>query len=624
MPLRTPKSGRDFFLGLSTVWRRKWVPISGLCIGAGVGLAMLLLSVPQYRATAQILIGGGLKGNIATEQTVLESPTILGQVARDLNLYQSPYFAKPRLIDRLSVYGRSEIALQERIFNRLEHGLSTHAVAGASIIELSGRFPNPEMAARIVNATVDAYREQKIDEKFQASKQVGDWMGNRLEEIRTAAVQAQDRLKTFQRENSAEYQQQLNAEIAGTQKQVADLSARLNAKNITPTDLEKLSADLDAARQRLAALEDLASSRATAEQNADILREESRSLQASAASGQRLYEQFVLKYQEMMAEHEINLDDVRVISFATIPSTPDVMARLMNMLWLGLVGFAIGLAYVVARIVWARGFTTAHQLESMTGYPVFASIPAATSKLDAVHHHILQDPAAILAESLRTLRISLRLRGEVGRRPRTVAFTSTLPDEGKTSLSVMLATIAAKSGERVCVVDCDLRRPSLHKAFGIGNARGLADYLSDRLSLDEVIHRRDPSGVHLITGKSVPSYSLTLLTSGRMERLVNALREQYDLVILDAPSSLAFADARVLGSMVDQTLYVVNWNRTPRRSVLASLKNYADLGYEPLALVMNKVDLGEYVRDSASAVIYRYGHENSPDAKGHGGGIFAT
>ncbi|HEY8963781.1 MAG TPA: hypothetical protein VIN59_04880, partial [Alphaproteobacteria bacterium] len=133
--------------------------------------------------------------------------------------------------------------------------------------------------------------------------------------------------------------------------------------------------------------------------------------------------------------------------------------------------------------------------------------------------------------------------------------------------------------------------------------------LSDRLPLDEVIYRRDPSGVHMITAKAVPSYSLTLLTSGRMERLMNALREQYDLIILDAPSSLAFADARVIAGMVDQTLYVVEWNHTARRSVLASLKNYADLGYEPLALVMNKVALGEYVRDSAAAVVYRYGHE---------------
>lgn len=159
----------------------------------------------------------------------------------------------------------------------------------------------------------------------------------------------------------------------------------------------------------------------------------------------------------------------------------------------------------------------------------------------------------------------------------------------------------------MCVVDCDLRRPALHKAFGIGNARGLADYLSDRLGLDEIIYRRDPSGVHLVTAKSVPSYSLTLLTSGRMERLIDLLREQYDLVILDAPSSLAFADARVLARMVDQTLYVVAWNRTRRESVTASLKSYADMGYADLALVLNKVDLSEYLRDSAAAVIYQYG-----------------
>jgi Mrp family chromosome partitioning ATPase len=96
-----------------------------------------------------------------------------------------------------------------------------------------------------------------------------------------------------------------------------------------------------------------------------------------------------------------------------------------------------------------------------------------------------------------------------------------------------------------------------------------------------------------------------------MERLIENLREQYDLVLLDAPSSLAFADARVLARMVDQTLYVVAWNRTRRESALVSLKAYADMHYSDLALVLNKVDLSEYLRDSAAAVIYQYGHDNA-------------
>lgn len=375
--------------------------------------------------------------------------------------------------------------------------------------------------------------------------------------------------------------------------------------------VDSIAQDLAIAQGRLASLQSQIND-VSAHYDVDgRLKLQLRDLEAEVAAAERLYADFLMKYQDMMAQTELRVTDMKVISMATIPSAPDQHERIAIVMVLGVVGFFVGLACALFRILWARGFTSVNQLEGMTGYPVFAHVPAAGGK-GAVHHNVTQDPAAILAESLRSLRVALRLRGEVGKRTRVVAFTSTLPDEGKTSLAVMLAMIASKSGERVCVVDCDLRRPSLHKAFGIGNARGLADYLSDRLGLDDVIYRKDPSGVHLVTAKAVPSYSLTLLTSGRMESLIANLREQYDLVILDAPSSLAFADARVLARMVDQTLYVVAWNRTRRESVVASLKAYADMHYADLALVLNKVDLEEYLRDSAAAVLYQYGQEQAP------------
>ena len=548
--------------------------MAGLCVGAFLGLGLLLTSVPHYRASADVMIGGGLEGGIADQARILESATVLGTVARELELYDDPYFTRPRLVDRLADVAGTQTSLQERVLWRLSRGLDAQVLPGTGIIRLDGVFKDPALAARIVNMTVVTWRQQMMDDKFQAARQVGDVMGKQLATMQKNADAAQAALDAFR------------------------------AQQVQPQ-----------AGESLVQAEPLISGQD---------RQKETGLEMAAASAQRLYEEYVLKYQATLAEHDVNLADLRVVSFATIPATPDVGPRLLQVMLLMLAGFMLGLIKIILGTVFARGFTSVQQLETATGYPVFASIPAAGGASGPMHHKILEDPAAILAESLRSLRISLRLRGEAGYRPRTVVFTSTLPDEGKTSLSVMLATVAAKSGERVCVVDCDLRRPSLHKAFGIGNARGLADYLSDRLSLDEVIHRRDPSGVHLITGKSIPSYSLTLLTSGRMERLIDSLREQYDLVILDAPSSLAFADARVLGGMVDQMLYVVNWNRTARHSVLASLKNYADLGYEPLALVMNKVDLGEYVRDSAAAVIYRYGHESGEPVRAHGGGLFAT
>ncbi|HEY8964756.1 MAG TPA: hypothetical protein VIN59_09870, partial [Alphaproteobacteria bacterium] len=425
LPLRVAKPGRDVFLGLSTLWRKRWLPLSGLCLGAGIGLAVLLLSAPHYRATSQVLMTGGLEANIHNERAILESATILGQVARRLNLYQDPYFAKPRLIDRMSVYGASETALQERIFYRLARGIETRVRPNTDIIEIDGVFANPESAARIVNAAVDAYREQKMEEKFQDSKQIGNFVGKRLDDIRAAATSAQSKLQEFQLRHDPVYQNNLRTEIENAQKQIASLSERINVQKLSADDIKKMSSDLEVAQTKLAELEKEAALVAAQVDDPGQLREQLGDLQNRVATGQRLYEQYVLKYQELMAQHEINMADIRIISFATIPTTPDVCARLMKVLWLALGGFALGLLYSIICVIWARGFGSVQQLEGMTGYPVLASIPTANGKLDAIHHHVLQDPAAILAESLRTLRVSLRLRGEIGRRPRVVQFTST-------------------------------------------------------------------------------------------------------------------------------------------------------------------------------------------------------
>jgi capsular exopolysaccharide synthesis family protein len=453
---------------------------------------------------------------------------------------------------------------------------------------------------------------------------------NDIDELsrKLTAAQTEDKAKSAQKivriQGLKAQQANQQAELAALQKTYGDLHPKIVEQKTriarTHADLRaaensvtpNIDRDLSAARNRLDALQKQIEALSVSTDASSRDRMELKNLQDDVAANDRLYSDLMIKYQAMAADTQLRGNDIKVISMATIPSTPDQSARIAMLIGLGLAGFLCGLVFVALRLAWATGFTTAAQLEGMTGYPVFAAVPVAGGKFSkngAVHHNVMQDPAALLAESLRSLRVSLRLRGESGKRPRVVAFTSTLPEEGKTSLAVMLAMIAAKSGERVCVVDCDLRRPSVHKAFGIGNARGLADYLSDRLGIDDVIYRKDPSGVHLVTAKAVPSYSLTLLTSGRMERLLDNLREQYDLVILDAPSSLAFADARVLARMVDQTLYVVAWNRTRRESVVASLKAYADLGYADLALVLNKVDLNEYLRDSAAVVVYQYGRE---------------
>jgi len=667
---RTYVSGNDFASLVRGIWRRKSVPLLGFLLGAAIGVAGLMVMPPLYSASARIMIGSHSEGigMLRSEMEIIESTPVLSKVAGVLNLYKDHRFTKPNIIEAVMHQDMEENAVRERVLRRLAGMMHVSAVDGTNIIDMTVRHPVPDRAAQIANVVLSSYQERKNDERFEQSRQLAAWMGKHLEEIKAQAEDARKKLEDFQVSNSVVPQgvvsaatdraQSITKEIERTHADIAALEARLvqeakgGGKKTEPrgnlkalqTQLAELSTrygekhpkilglkaeiarvratvsgrtvpssdtqkQIDAAKDRLLALRVQVNDMAADYDTQSGMQLKRRTLESEVLASQHLYENMAAKYQDMQAQTEWQDGGMKVVSMATIPSKPDQMQRFLIVFLLGGFGLLGGLTAVIIRILWSTGFNTLSQLENMTGYPVFATIPAVDSRGHAVHHSIIKNPAALLAESLRSLRVSLRLRAADGVRRRVVAMTSTLPSEGKTSLAVMLAIVAAKSGERVIVVDCDLRRPSLHKAFGIGNARGLQDYLSNKSGLDETIYRKDPSGVHLITTKAVPSYSLTLLTSGRMEKMIADLREQYDLVILDTPSSLAFADSRLLARMVDQTLYVVAWSKTRRDSAIASLKAYADMGYTDLALVLNKVNLEEYLRDSASAVIYQYGQE---------------
>lgn len=671
--MRTHIAERGVVTMLRYVVRYKWLPFLGLIIGFCFGLGLLLLVAPDYRASTRVMLDPQI---IRTEAEIIKSVPVLSKVAGTLALYKDKRFTEPNIFERIVKTGHDENTQRERVLSRLLRMITVRILDGTAILEISVHHPNPDRAAQIANVVLSSYRERKMDERFEASRELTERAKKNLEAARLKMDSSKSLLHKYRQENSEaialldsdgqgesealrlsliDTESRMDALKKKLDKAEADVSKgrtatrKASLKNEEKAILQQLgilgqrygekhpkiialNAALQTVRSKMAssvpdprteilsmlAAEEkkLASLEANLERLSKSYSEKTSilstlsALESDAAIHQRLYENLLMRYQTVEADAEYRESDLRIISMASIPSKPDLDLRVRVVLLLGLLGFVLGAAFVFIKAIFNTGFTSVAQLEGMTGYPVFAAIPETISRKNAVHVTMAEKPAAVLAESLRSLRVALRLRSEGGARgPRVVAMTSTLPYEGKTSLAVMLAMIAAKSGERVCIVDCDLRRPSVHKAYGIGNARGLQDYLTGDSGMDDIIYRRDPSGVHLVTAKAVPTYSLTLLTSGRMEKLIGDLREQYDLIILDAPSSLAFADARVLARMVDQLLYVVAWNSTRRAGVLSSLKAYSDMRYASLALVLNKVEMQEYLRESASAILYQYGQE---------------
>ncbi|MCD8570363.1 MAG: polysaccharide biosynthesis tyrosine autokinase [Alphaproteobacteria bacterium] len=331
-------------------------------------------------------------------------------------------------------------------------------------------------------------------------------------------------------------------------------------------------------------------------------------LDREAKSNKLIFDTFLQTYKKSDEQEDLQEAEARVLSYAVAPSRPSYPDKMLLLSLASALSLfvGLGLAFLLEKL--DNTFRSAGQLEKVGHFPCFALIPEVdTLKSGPTADFIISKPSSTAAESVRTLRTVINLRASTPERPKVVTITSSLPGEGKSTLAGWLARLAAKSGERVILIDADLRRPSIHRAFGASNEVSIVEYLTGKIQLKDAIQKDSASGLHILYGKSVPNSALDLVTSQKMSDMVAALREAYDLVIIDSPACLAVSDARVLARLSDQTLYAVSWDKTPREIVMGGVKQFSDMGYGPLAFVLTNVNVNKHVRYGYGDTVYYYG-----------------
>jgi capsular exopolysaccharide synthesis family protein len=183
----------------------------------------------------------------------------------------------------------------------------------------------------------------------------------------------------------------------------------------------------------------------------------------------------------------------------------------------------------------------------------------------------LLQPNSFVAEQFRTLRA--RLDSLAAERPiRSLAVTSAVAGEGKTTAAVNLAVVASMSvGRRILLVDCDLRKPKVHAALGLRPEFGLAEVLAGEVPPERAIQRVDGSALEALPVRGLPSNPAELLASEPMRRLLSELSQRYDQIVLDLPPALGLPDAKTVSEFTDGLVFVVRADTTPQADVEAAL-----------------------------------------------------
>ncbi|WP_294187303.1 CpsD/CapB family tyrosine-protein kinase [uncultured Clostridium sp.] len=200
-----------------------------------------------------------------------------------------------------------------------------------------------------------------------------------------------------------------------------------------------------------------------------------------------------------------------------------------------------------------------------------------------------KEPKSIAAESYRTLRTNIQY-SSFDKEYKVIVITSSEPGEGKSTTAGNLALCMAQGDKRVILVDCDLRRPSIHKKFKVSNLAGLSDVIIGKSDLSKVMHRYNKNLVLLTSGKIPPNPS-EMLSSKSMENLLEKLRENFDYVILDTPPVQAVTDSQILSTKADGTILVVRAERTKKESVNNAINLLKKVNANVIGTVLNGTDL---------------------------------
>ncbi|MEI9989857.1 MAG: polysaccharide biosynthesis tyrosine autokinase [Rhizomicrobium sp.] len=695
--------------------RVRWKLIAAAVVATtALAAAMIVLITPLYSATAIVMLDqqknnvesadailtglGSDQATIQNQVQILTSLELAGRVVDKLKLDQDPEF-NPTMggwtsfLSYLNPYkwisGDSETQAaaqgqditRDAISRRLLSRLSVDPIGLSTAMTITFQSEDPAKAAMIANSIANAYVEDQLEAKFDATQKATQWLSARIGELSRKAEEADEAVqrykaahnitstgngisvveqqtsdinsqlvmsKTVLAEKQAAYSGLLSLARAGRAadsaaamaspvigalrsqesdiaRQLADLSTKYLPGHPKILDLEAQKANIDAkiseevqrivdsARNdvsiaaahvgslqgSLASLENQGAS-----QNQDAV--QLTALQSAATSARSMYEAFLGKLNQTQGQEGILTPDSRIISNASTPTAPSFPKKGLTLGIAVPAGLILGLVLAFALERLDSGFRTTQQVEALLSLPVLSTVPelegSAKEGREAADY-VVEKPMSSFAEAIRGLQLGLSL-ANVDHQPKVIVVTSSVPGEGKTTVAMSLARIAARGGLKTIVVDGDLRRPNVAKSFGRDHFQnGLVEVLLGQLPLDQCLIKDTKSDVFVLPCLKAPATPSDMLSSQAMRLLVTNLSKAFDMVIIDSAPMLPVNDTKILSRMADAVLFVVRWEKTPREAAVNALRSLADVHAPVVGIALTRAD-------SKRFRYYSYGYQN--------------
>ena len=323
---------------------------------------------------------------------------------------------------------------------------------------------------------------------------------------------------------------------------------------------------------------------------------EYRPMARDAENNSKVFGQISQRQKEIDLTGLLRANNVRTLDRATAPRAPSSPRPMLNLTAGFFVGGVLGLLLAFGIEALDNTVKTPEAAEALVGAPLLGVLPMLSQtnprSIEGAPERdltVFKDPASLAAESCRSIRTNIMFLS-AQREVRVFVVTSPGPQDGKTTAAISLAITLAQGGARVLLVDADMRKPRIHRSFGLKGERGLSTMMMGEASLGEMVCHSEVPNLDLLPCGPLPPNPAELFHTERFREILGQFRQSYDRVVLDTPPTGPVTDPAVLGSMADGVVLVLRAGHTTREAVIYARRRLTDAGARVLGLIMNRTD----------------------------------
>lgn len=474
----------------------------------------------------------------------------------------------------------------------------------SGIIRLALASSDAAEAVKILNKIAALYVDQNVRRTSAEAAQSLAFLQSQLPQVKRDLAKASDALNAYQTHGKTV---NISMETQSVLGQSVALETRISELKLQQAEMDrKFTKQHPAYRALMTQIGELTQQQRSLEgkvQDLPATQQELLNLTRDVEVASQIYTQLLNKSQELDIVRAGAVGNVRLVDTADVDLTSPVKPKkALIVLIATFLGAFVGVALVLLRKSLSKGLEGPEAIEQL-GLPVYASIPYSALQQEEDSKKVrakvaadtpayllaLRNPTDLSIESIRSLRTCLHFAALDSTNNR-IMISGPSPQVGKTFVSSNLAAVMAQSGQRVVLIDADMRKGHLHKTLNTPITNGLSDLLVKRCTLDQAINKVEVDNLHFISRGQVPPNPSELLMHANFRDLLAQLSERYDVVIIDTPPLLAVTDAAIVGREAGISLIVARFGVNPAKEIEMTIRRFAQNGIELKGAVFNGVE----------------------------------